>query len=148
MDATTLNALVGQVVPEGRYRIDGAVHAKALGAVHAPDYDFDVAHPIYAHMAPHCGMGWKIDEFFDFVDFPMDGGALFGEGDLTYHQPMLVDVDYVVRGHIASAERKHGARTGTFDLITLHLELIDQQDQLIVTSKETYVLPRPGVSPT
>ena len=55
---------------------------------------------------------------------------------------MQVGVTYVVRGRVASVERKQGSRTGTFDLITLHLELFDSNNELVVTSLETYVFPR------
>ncbi|MGK0477000.1 MAG: FAS1-like dehydratase domain-containing protein [Acidimicrobiales bacterium] len=142
MNLQELEGLIGRTVPPGRYRIDRDAHAKMIGAVHASDYESDVAHPVYAHLAPHCGMGWKIDEFFDVAGFPMDGGALYGEGELTYHQPMLIDTDYVVQGHIEAVQRKHGTRTGTFDVITLLLNLVDESGMLIVTSRETYVLPR------
>ena len=143
MDLAALEALVGKRLPHGHYRITADKHAKAVAALHAPEYSFDVAHPVYAHLAPHCGMGWGLQEFFDVVGVHMDSGALFGEGDLTYHQPMQVNVDYAIEGHIASIIRKSGT-TGTFDLVTLHLELIDKHGELVVTSKETYVFPRKG----
>lgn len=147
MDLAALQTLVGKPLPRGHYRITSAKHAKAVAAVHAPDYDFEVAHPVYGHLAPHCGMGWSLHEFFDVVGVDMDSGALFGEGDLTYHQPMQVDVDYAVDGHIASIDRKSGS-TGVFDLVTLHLELVDEHEELVVTSKETYVFPRAGEAAT
>jgi hypothetical protein len=142
MDLDALGALVGYELPVGQYCITADDHQKTVGAIHQDGYAFEVAHPVYAHLAPHCGMGLKIDEFFDFVDFPMDRGALYGEGDLTYHKPIRIGVIYTVRGHIASVERKQGDRTGTFDLITLHLELLDSNNEPIVTSLETYVFPR------
>jgi hypothetical protein len=142
MNFSDLEALVGTELPDGSYLIEPEAHAKAVGAVHAEDYAFGVAHPVYAHVAPHCGMGWNLPEFFDMVGADMDSGVLFGEGDLTYHQPMLIGVDYLVRGHIASVERKRGSRAGVFDLVTLHLELVDPDNILIVVSDETYVFPR------
>ncbi|MCH1513467.1 MAG: MaoC family dehydratase N-terminal domain-containing protein [Acidimicrobiales bacterium] len=142
MDLEALEALVGYELPVGQYCITAEDHKKTLGAIHQEGYAFEVAHPVYAHLAPHCGMGLTIDKFFDFVDFPMDGGALYGEGDLTYHKPIRIGVTYTVRGLIASVERKQGARTGTFDLITLHLELVDSGNEPVVTSLETYVFPR------
>ncbi len=142
MDLDALSELIGYELPVGQYCITASDHKRTVGAIHQENYAFDVAHPIYAHLAPHCGMGFKIDEFFDFVDFPMDGGALYGEGDLTFHKQMQVGVTYVVRGRVASVERKQGSRTGTFDLITLHLELFDSNNELVVTSLETYVFPR------
>ena len=98
---------------------------------------------MYAHLAPHCGMGWDLVEFFGIIGADLDDGVLFGQGDLTYHRPMEYDVDYAVRGRIAEVERKHGRRTGTFDLVTLELELCDEEGVLVV-SKETYVFPRQG----
>ena len=142
MNVFELEKLEGQRLPPGTYRIEPDAHTQMTEAIHAGNYNFDSAHPVYAHLAPHCGMGWRIDEFFDFVQFPMDGGALYGEGNLTYHKPIQVGVDYTVNGHINSAVRKQGKKTGTFDLVTLHLDLIDAAGDLVVTSIETYVLPR------
>jgi hypothetical protein len=53
-----------------------------------------------------------------------------------------LEVDYEVRGRIASVERKRGSRKGVFDLITLELELLGESDTPVVVSKETYVFPR------
>ena len=141
MEIERLESLVGYELPVGEYCIAVSEHERTVGALHRKDYDYEVAHPIYAHLAPHCGMGLTLDEFFKLLDFPLDGGALYGEGDLTYHQAMHVGVKYVVKGQVASVERKKGIRTGIFDLVTLRLELFDV-DELVVTSLETYVLPR------
>ena len=136
-----LQALVGTQIPGGSYRIRPEDHAKAVAAVHAGDWEFDVAHPMYAHLANHCGMGWELTEFFELVGADLDSGVMYGQGVLTYHRPIRIGVDYEVRGHIASAERKSGSRAGTFDLVTLHLELVDD-DGLVATSDETFVFPR------
>ena len=142
MDLADLEALVGSRLPDGSYRIDPEDHARAIAAIHADGYDFESAHPVYGHLAPHCGMGWSLEELVDVVGTDMDSGMLFGRGDLTYLRPIQIDVPYVVRGHIADVERKVGSRTGTFDLVTLHLELIDESGDVVVVSKETYVFPR------
>lgn len=142
MDFAALQALVGTELPTGTYRIDRASHAKAVAAVHAGDYGFDTAHPMYAHLAPHCGMGWELVEFFDIVGAGLESGVLFGQGDLTINAPIELDVVYEVRGRIASVKRKHGSRKGIFDLITLELELLGESDTPVVVSKETYVFPR------
>jgi hypothetical protein len=139
-----LQALVGTKIPDGSYRIRPEDHAKAVAAVHAGDWEFDVAHPIYGHLANHCGMGWELHEFFELVGADLDSGVMYGQGDITYHRPIRIGVDYRVRGHIASAERKTGSRVGSFDLVTLHLELVDEDDGLVAVSEETFVFPRHG----
>ncbi|MCP3976721.1 MAG: hypothetical protein GY720_19725 [bacterium] len=146
MELAELQALVGTELPVGSYRIDRATHARAVGAVHAGDYNFNVAHPMFGHLAPHCGMGWELVEFFDVVGAGLDDGVLFGQGDLTYNGPIELDVDYEVRGRISSVERKIGSRKGVFDLITLELELLGDEPTPVVVSKETYVFPRAEAS--
>ena len=82
------------------------------------------------------------DKKAKFLSQPIEiDDHLFGTV-ITYHKPIRIGVTYTVRGLIASVERKQGARTGTFDLITLHLELFDSGNEPVVTSLETYVFPR------
>jgi hypothetical protein len=146
MDLAALEALVGLPIPIGAYRIDPGDHARAMAAFHNADYGYDSAHPVYAHLAPHCGMGWKLEELFEVVDADLDSGVLFGQADLTYFRPIEIDVEYEVRGHVAAVERKEGRRAGIFDLITLHLELVDPDGEPTVLSLETYVFPRAGMA--
>lgn len=143
MDSNDVRALVGTELPVGAYRIDPATHARAVSAVHAGDYAFEVAHPMYGHLAPHCGMGWTLEQLFEVVGADLDSGVLFGEADLTYLTPIVIDHPYEVRAHISAVDRKTGAATGVFDLITLHLELVSAAGEVAVISRETYVFPRP-----
>lgn len=131
----------GTVLPRGSFRIARDDHRRAVAAVHAADWQFDVAHPMYGHLATHSGMGWSLEEFLAFFGAGLDSGVMFGESDLTYLQPIQLDVPYAVDAHIESVVRKTGRQTGVFDLITVHLELIDPDGTTVVISKETYVLP-------
>ncbi len=141
-DITDLESLVGTVIPEGTFVIDAESHRRLVGAIHAADYDHAVAHPIFAHLTPHCGMGWSTHDLFELVGASLDSGVLFGEGHLTYRKPLLIGHTYRIRGTIAEVARKHGDRAGTFDLVTVRLEAIDDDDEVVVVSRETYVFPR------
>ena len=142
-----LQALIGRPFPDGTFVLDaernaafvGAVHTDAAGVALPPG----VAHPVFAHLATHCGMGVTLEEFFAMVGAPMDSGVLFGEGVLTYDDVLRVGTAYRVSGGISRVERKHGRSTGAFDTVTVYLELFDG-DTRVCASEETYVFPRRG----
>ena len=140
-----LDSLVGMRFPEGRFTLDADRNDAFTSAAQTHESGVTLpsglAHPLFAHLATHCGMGLTIEEFFETAGAPMDSGALFGEGVLTYDRPIEVGKTYRVVGGIAEARRKEGAQTGTFDAITVSLELLDGQDR-VCASQETYIFPR------
>lgn len=145
MSVQQLEQLVGRTFPEGSFVLDANRNAAFVGAIHGDTAAFTlppgVAHPMFAHLATHCGMGVTLQEFFDMADADMDSGVLFGEGILTYDRVLRVDTTYRVTGGVSRVERKVGRRTGTFDAITVELELFDGETR-VCSSEETYVFPR------
>jgi hydroxyacyl-ACP dehydratase HTD2-like protein with hotdog domain len=141
-----LESLVGHRFPDGQYLIGderntalaGAVHTGAAGVPFPPG----VAHPVFAHLATHCGMGIGLEDFFALADADLEDGVVFGEGKLTYAGTIRTDQTYTVRSVIDRIERKRGKRTGVFDAVTVVLELVDPSGTTVVTSDETYVFPR------
>ena len=147
MSRQELEELAGHTFPDGSFNLDGARNTAFVGAIHGDEagisLPLDVAHPMFAHLATHCGMGVTLEEFFRMVGAEMDSGVLFGEGTLTFGTSLRVDTTYRVTGGISRVERKEGRRTGTFDAITVFLELFDGAAR-VCSSEETYIFPRTG----
>ena len=82
-----------------------------------------VAHPLFAWMAATGAMGITWDELFSWFGATAADGPVFGEHETTLHRPLRVGADYRVTGGIASAQRKVGRRTGTFDVVGYSMDL-------------------------
>ena len=52
MNVFELEKLEGHRLPPGTYRIEPDAHTQMTEAIHAGNYNFDSAHPVYAHLAP------------------------------------------------------------------------------------------------
>lgn len=135
--------LVGRELQDGSFRIDPDAHLRAMRIFHDPHYDSDVAHPVYGHIALNSGMGTDREDFFAMCGSTLRTGALFGRGVVTLHRPMRIGAEYTVTSRIVAAERKHGRRAGTFDLVTVHLTGTDVDDGVLTAElTETYVFLR------
>jgi len=135
--------LAGLRFPDGEYTITAAANAQLCRLVGAATARGGLAHPVFCHLATHVGKGVTFAEFTELVGAPLDAGFLFGGGALEFWEPLRVDTRYLVRGGIDSVERRVGARTGAFDVITTELDLIDAgSDRRVSRSRESYIVPR------
>lgn len=137
-----VQAQIGRQFPGGHYTIEpwrSWLVADCLG----DDPYADVPHPVLAWMAAVGGMGVSFDEIFQWLGGSADDGPMFGEHQTTMHRALEVGATYRVSGQIVSAERKHGRRAGTFDIIgyeiSLHNEVGGEQ---VATCWNSLVLPR------
>jgi acyl dehydratase len=140
-------------IPDGTYVLTADTHRRLLTHVHAPTTFATAvdgpAHPIFAHLATHCGMGWTFNEFLAAVKATPEDGVVFGGGTFTFNRPILIGHKYVIRSVMHDVTRKVGRRVGTFDAITVALDLIDvdQPDSPAVSTTETYIVPRHELTP-
>lgn len=141
-DERALAGLVGTQFPPGHFRIEPDAHRAAVAALHLDGWDSPVAHPVYGHIALNSGMGIAREDFFALCGSTLRTGALFGRGVITWHQPMLIGSRYTVHSRIVAAERKTGRRSGTFDLVTVHIDADDEEVAATVSMDETYVFLR------
>ena len=101
----------------------------------------EVAHPLFLHIVAHCGKGMPLEEFFALIGTELEAGVTFGQGTLTYHQPLKIGATYRVTTEIVGVERKHGKRRGAFDVVTTQQRVFDEQGTLVGTSRESYIVP-------
>jgi hypothetical protein len=139
--ANPRGALVGTKLPEGRFTIEPEAHRAFTDNVFAGPWTDELAHPLFLHLVAHCGKGMPLEEFFALIGTELDAGVTFGQGTLTYHQPLRIGATYRVATEIARVERKHGRRRGAFDVVTCRIGVFDADDQLVGVSDESYVVP-------
>lgn len=142
--ATGIERFVGYRFPDGVYTIDPGAHAKFIDAVGAKAPPDGHAHPLFAFLVSHCGMGMTFEEFMRLLGAPHDAGALFGQEDLVLERPLRVGETYTVRGEIVEARSARGERSGPIDLVTCGLDVLDGAGELVCRSLETYVIPGSG----
>lgn len=134
-------------VPAGHYDLDAARHARLVehtfGSGVFETVDGAAAHPVFAHLASHCGKGWSFPEFLEHVGADLDDGLVFGHGAFAFARPLRVGGRYRVEAAITDVTRKTGRRVGVFDAITMTHQLWDEDDgQFVLRSSETTIVPR------
>ena len=142
MSAAGIERFLGCTLPGGTFTVEPDKHALFLEAVDAEPSPSGNAHPMFAFFAAHNGMGFTFPQFMQFLEAPLDVGALFGQEDLQLLRPLRIGETVSVRGSIVEARNTSGAKTGSFDLVTCGLEVVDSAGAVVCTSRETYVIPR------
>lgn len=133
--------LVGLELPTGSWRVpahEAWLTADALGSPALPE---GLLHPMYVWYSGVRGTGYGIDHLFELVRCPPEDGPMLGETELTQHRPLRIGEELTVTSRILDLERKHG-RSGTFDLMRVHLEVRDDSEELVGTVTNTFVYPR------
>jgi hypothetical protein len=135
-----LEHLPGTQLPEGTFTITEEEQRRLTAAIGSPS---DGAHPVWAYIAPQRGIGIGVAELCALAEFDMErDGPMLGSVDMTYHRPLEVGVEYRVTGEIVDIERKHGRKTGAFDVLTYRLRLIAPDGEEVVVATNQWILPR------
>ncbi|MGW0005269.1 FAS1-like dehydratase domain-containing protein [Nocardia grenadensis] len=136
-----LRAVVGRELPGGEYVIEPYVDWLLRDVVEA-ERDVVTAHPLFAYVATARGKGIGWDDVFRICGATAADGPMFGEHELELTRPLRVGERITVRGHFDSAERKHGRKTGIFDIIGFRVTLHDESGRLVGTTRNSIVYPR------
>lgn len=139
--AKARSELIGRTLPAGSFTIDPEAHRVFTDNVFAGPWTGELAHPMFLHLTAHCGKGMPLEEFFALIGTALEAGVTFGQGTLTYHQPLKIGATYRVLTEIHDVERKHGRRRGAFDVVTCHINVFDAAGELVGVSRESYVVP-------
>ena len=100
------------------------------------------AHPIYSYIATQVGMGVTVAGMCAICDFDMDEGPMMGSSSVTFERPLLTGQPYVVTGKIRSLTRKPSRLFGVMDLLDYELSLSLPDGTPVVTSRNSWALPR------
>jgi hypothetical protein len=129
-------------VPGGTFRVEDYERAIAHDALDAPPLAPPLLHPVWSILGALRGMGTELGELFAEVDATEDG-TLLGEAELEQLRPLRSGVDYTVRGGVTDVARRHGRRTGAFDVLTLRLEIVEPDGEPAAVVTQSFVIPRP-----
>ncbi len=140
-EAQLRDELIGRRFPTGTFTIKPHESWLTCDAILSPPLPDDLAHPMYAYYAALGGMGLTIEELFEIAHSSSDDGPMFGEGGIELHRPLYVGETFTIQGGIQDVVRKSG-RSGTFDIISFKLDLIDQEGKVAAVSTNSFIFPR------
>lgn len=134
---------VGHRFPGGRFRVEEYVDHLVRDVVGAPpDPEPGAAHPMVAFVAAQGGIGMTLEDVFAVFDAHSSDGPMLGGWSVDVTEPLRVGAEYEVRGVVERVDRKHGARTGAFDLVTVAVDLVGDDGRVHAVVRPTYVFPR------
>ena len=140
-EAQLRHELIGRQFPAGTFTIKPHESWLTCDAILSPPLPDGLAHPMYAYYAALGGMGLTIEQLFEIAHSSADDGPMFGEGGVEIHRPLQVGETFTIRGGIEDVVRKSG-RSGTFDIVSFRLDLIDQEGSVAAVSTNSFIFPR------
>jgi hypothetical protein len=132
----------GAPIPAGTYTIEQWAQMLLCDVLGAPDPGDGRAHPLFAYIAPQCGMGIGVEGIFALAEADAADGPLVASCDLEILGELRVGETYQVSGEVVDVVRKEGRKTGPFDLFTFRLDLADADGEVVVHSTNVWVFPR------
>lgn len=132
--------VVGHDLGEGSYTIDAYRAWLIADCVESPPLG-DVAHPMFVYYVGQGGMGLTLDEMFALCHAHADDGVMLGSCELDLVRPLEVGERFTVTGQVDSVVRKQGS-TGTFDIVTFHLDLADDTARRAARLSLSFIYPR------
>ena len=141
VDRESAAALAGTELPGGSFVIAAEENSRLCSILQCEPAAGGLAHPLYAYIATQRAMGITVDALFAMFGLSMDAGPMLARTLLEYQRPLRVGVRYAVSGRVTNVDRKAGRRLGTFDLVTVALELLED-GVTAGTATNTFVLPR------
>jgi hypothetical protein len=133
--------LVGFRFPGGSVTIQPYENWLLCDVVCSPQMPAGTAHPLYAYLCADAGMGMSLTQLFNLAGASADDGPMQGGAEIELMGALRTGVTYDVRGGITHAERKHGKRAGTFDIVTYRMELLEH-GEVVAASTNSVVFPR------
>jgi hypothetical protein len=106
-----------------------------------PDSDGS-AHPIFFYIATQAGMGMTVAGLCEVCGFDLDKGPLMAENRVEFSSALKVETPYRIRGEILSLTRKASRKLGVMDLLEYQLRLHATDGETVLSTTNTWVLPR------
>lgn len=132
--------IAGHTFPSGNFTLQP--HHAALWADAVQAGEIDGVLPSIALLVCFRGAGASISDIMDVLETePAD--VLFGEIGLEIDTPFAIGRNYSIETSIVGSERKHGAKLGTFDRVTLRYSLLDS-DQRAAEVTQVWMVSRAG----
>lgn len=137
-----LAQVVGRHFAGGEYTVEPYVNWLVTDIVEDEHRADGTVHPLLAYIASLLGKGISLDELFALCGASADDGPMFGEHETILHRPLELGVTYRIAGAFTSTERKHGQKTGTFDIVGFELTVTHPDGSATATIRNSFVFPR------
>lgn len=138
-----LRRLVGHRLPGGQALVEPYVDWLVRDVVGAPPPPGDgTAHPTVAFLAAQGGVGLELEDLFALFGASSADGPVLGEWAVVFTEPLRVGVAYTVTCVVEAVVRRHGERSGLFDVVTVRIEMTAPDGRVHVTVRPSYVFPR------
>lgn len=134
--------LVGRELPEGRWSVPADEAARYEDCFRSPSLPEGLLHPVSVFLSSLVGVGYGIAELWELAEVRAEDGPMLGETSLRQVRPLRRGEALTVRSRITDVVRKTG-RSGTFDLVMVEVDLLDDEGQDAGGVHNTYVYPRP-----
>lgn len=133
--------VVGRRFPDGSFTIERHEAWLSADALLSPPLPDSVAHPMYIYYVGLVGMGVSLDELFAMVHSSAAEGPMFGELTLEQLRPLRVGETVTIKGEIVDVDRK-GGRSGSFDIVTFVLTVVDADGDVAGSCRNAFIFPR------
>ena len=133
--------VVGRRFPDGRFTIEPHEAWLSADALYSPPLPDGVAHPMYIYYVGLVGMGITLDELFAMVHSSAAEGPMFGELSLEQHRPLRLGETVTIQGEVVDVTRK-GGKSGTFDIVTFVLTVVDADGDVAGVCRNSFIFPR------
>lgn len=104
------------------------------------------AHPVFFYIATQIGMGMTVAGLCAACEFDVNVGPLIASTRVEFTRPLQVGLAYAIRGEIVSLTRKNSRKLGSMDLLEYQLSLHTLDEAKVLSTTNTWVLPRGAVS--
>ena len=104
------------------------------------------AHPIYYYIATQVAMGKTVAGLCAACDFDVEDGPMMGTSKVSFFHPIKTEEPYTVTGEILSLVRKNSRKLGVMDLLEYQLHLNAPDGTRVLTTTNSWVLPRKEVA--
>jgi hypothetical protein len=74
------------------------------------------------------GLGIRVGDLLELLKVDPDHGVQNGESRIEILRPLRIETEYRMSGRIASIERKESRSRGSMDVVTIPIEIHDQED--------------------
>lgn len=134
--------LPGTNLPAGEFTITTQEAESLAGALLTTTSSDGTAHPIWAYIATQRGIDISIAGLCALAEFDVQDGPMLGSVEIEYSAPVRIATPYRVTGEVVGLDRKHGRKTGTFDILTFRLAMAGPDGAVVVRCTNTFILPR------
>jgi hypothetical protein len=124
------------------YTISAAENAELCASIGVQPAADGTAHPIYFYIGTQVGMSQTVAGLCRVCVFDVEDGPMMAGSQVTFQRPLRTGQTYHITGEIVSLVRKASKKLGMMDLLEYVLRLSLPDGTPVLSTTNTWVLPR------